>query len=147
MRRSAGIILVGKSAEGDDTILCLRLYRSWDLPKGGIEDGESTLEAALRETAEEVGITNITFPYGHISTVVMRGSAGAPKKTVTLFIGTTDQEPSIVPNPETGVAEQHACDWVTLDEAETMLHHYMRPCISWVRSVVAGSLRECLIDR
>ncbi len=30
--------------------------RHWDLPKGGIDPGESTLQAALRETREETGL-------------------------------------------------------------------------------------------
>lgn len=31
-------------------------YGSYGIPKGGIEDGESKLDAAIRETEEEVGI-------------------------------------------------------------------------------------------
>ena len=31
-------------------------YGSYGIPKGGIEDGESKLDAAIRETKEEVGI-------------------------------------------------------------------------------------------
>ena len=31
-------------------------YGSYGIPKGGIEDGESKLDAAIRETQEEVGI-------------------------------------------------------------------------------------------
>ena len=32
-------------------------YGSYGIPKGGIDDGESKLDAAIRETKEEVGIT------------------------------------------------------------------------------------------
>jgi 8-oxo-dGTP pyrophosphatase MutT (NUDIX family) len=32
-------------------------YSSYSIPKGGIEDGEATMEAAIRETLEETGIS------------------------------------------------------------------------------------------
>lgn len=36
----------------------------WGIPKGGCEEGESQLEAALRETVEETGLVlaNLNFP-------------------------------------------------------------------------------------
>ena len=41
----------------------LFIYRNdtWDLPKGKIEKGESTEEAAIREVEEETGIENLTI--------------------------------------------------------------------------------------
>ncbi len=33
----------------------------WEFPKGHIEEGESELETAARETKEETGITNLVF--------------------------------------------------------------------------------------
>lgn len=43
--------------EDRELLLCHVTGQShWDLPKGGIHDGESALEAALRETHEETGL-------------------------------------------------------------------------------------------
>lgn len=41
----------------------LAIYRNnrWDLPKGHVEPGESTPEAALREVQEECGVGNLTL--------------------------------------------------------------------------------------
>lgn len=41
----------------------LYIYRNgkWDLPKGKVEKGETTGEAALREVEEECGISNLTI--------------------------------------------------------------------------------------
>ena len=39
-----------------DELLMIRLRDKWDLPKGHVEAGESSLEAALREVEEECGI-------------------------------------------------------------------------------------------
>ena len=51
---SCGIVVLLESRE---LLLChVTGQRHWDLPKGGIEAGESALDAALRETHEETGL-------------------------------------------------------------------------------------------
>ncbi|MFN2451306.1 MAG: NUDIX hydrolase [Candidatus Dormibacteria bacterium] len=52
---SAGGVVVRRSGTGWDVCL-IRVGRSWSLPKGGIEAGESPAQAALREVAEETGL-------------------------------------------------------------------------------------------
>ena len=53
-RLSCGTVVVTEERE---LLLChVTGQRHWDLPKGGIHDGESPLEAALRETHEETGL-------------------------------------------------------------------------------------------
>lgn len=48
---SGGIIVFG------NTILLLRKYNGdWVLPKGKVEDGESMMQAAIREVYEEAGV-------------------------------------------------------------------------------------------
>jgi 8-oxo-dGTP pyrophosphatase MutT (NUDIX family) len=58
MRKSAGILFILNNKK---ILLCHPTNRSWMTsftpPKGGIEEGESILDAALRETKEEIGIT------------------------------------------------------------------------------------------
>lgn len=50
--RAAG----GVVTNGDGELLMIYLRRRWDLPKGHIEPGESSAEAACREVLEETGI-------------------------------------------------------------------------------------------
>lgn len=53
MKTSAGIVIT----DGKRILLGhVTGSRRYDLPKGGVEDGESVLDAALRETLEEFGI-------------------------------------------------------------------------------------------
>lgn len=43
----------------EQDILFIKRLGKWDLPKGKIENGESTEDAALREVEEETGISNL----------------------------------------------------------------------------------------
>ena len=53
-RLSCGIAVLAPSRE---LLLChVTGQRHWDLPKGGIETGETPRQAAIRETAEEAGL-------------------------------------------------------------------------------------------
>lgn len=63
--RSAASVLVLRHATGSDSgsdfrILLLHKPRkkdAWQLPQGGMEEGESVTEAAMRELKEEAGLT------------------------------------------------------------------------------------------
>ena len=59
---SCGIVLARETSEGWVTLM-LRAYRNWDFPKGVCEDGETPLETAIREVAEETGITSLSFDW------------------------------------------------------------------------------------
>ena len=53
-RLSCGVVIVNDAHE---LLLChVTGQNHWDLPKGGIDTGESPLQAALRETREETGL-------------------------------------------------------------------------------------------
>ena len=53
-RLSCGIVIFAPTRE---LLLChVTGQRHWDLPKGGINDGETPRQAAVRETAEEAGL-------------------------------------------------------------------------------------------
>lgn len=52
VRAAGGIV----TDDGGDMLLIRRNGR-WDLPKGKVESGETLLQAALRETLEETGIS------------------------------------------------------------------------------------------
>ncbi len=52
---------VVKNRDGD--ILLIHRRGFWDLPKGKIENGETTEEAAVREVEEETGLTNVKISH------------------------------------------------------------------------------------
>ncbi len=51
---AGGIIINNKQ----EIVIVNQNHDSWSLPKGHIDDGETSLEAAIREIYEETGITN-----------------------------------------------------------------------------------------
>ena len=53
-RLSCGVVILNRERE---LLLChVTGQNHWDLPKGGIDHGETPLEAAIRETREESGL-------------------------------------------------------------------------------------------
>lgn len=77
----------------------MRHHDRWDLPKGHVEDGESLLAAALRETEEETGIeasqiaVDPDFRF-EIEYRVNNSKRGGYDKQVTYFLGYI---PQVVP--------------------------------------------------
>ena len=67
--RAAGIIIF-KKIDDADKILVLKSKKGYDLPKGRLEPGESSLNCAVRETFEETGIDELDFyqMYFHLYT-------------------------------------------------------------------------------
>ena len=61
--------------------------KRWDLPKGGIDEGETPLQAALRETREEIGLD---FESSASSIRDLGNHAYIPKKDLHLFLLTVD---------------------------------------------------------
>jgi len=59
--KSAGIVLFRNDSDKNEFLLLNYPQGHWDFVKGKIEQSETPHKAALRETKEETGITNIEF--------------------------------------------------------------------------------------
>jgi bis(5'-nucleosidyl)-tetraphosphatase len=132
---SAGVIVVRETALGPRFLL-LRSYRYWDFPKGHVEQGESPLNAALRETREEAGIGELDFPWGEgfcetepyaHGKVARYYVARTPSPHVTLGI-----------NPDLGRPEHHEYRWVTAARAHALLNTRLRRVLGWAVAAMGG---------
>ncbi len=95
---SAGIVLVHK----DMVVLVKRPKGYWEIPKGHIEVGESSLSAAIRETIEETSIDNFKIVDGWKVTVTYEywWEKRKVKKSVDFYIGIVDDFVEPIPSKE-----------------------------------------------
>jgi 8-oxo-dGTP pyrophosphatase MutT (NUDIX family) len=131
---SAGIIIVRKERD-QWKYLFLRAYRNWDFPKGIVEEGEEPLEAARRETAEETGIKDLHFNWGHPFKETEPYSGG--KKVARYYLAETKTTEVVFSiNPEIGRSEHHEYRWVGFRELKDLAPHRLKDIIDWAHSVV-----------
>ena len=131
--RSAGAVVFRRTDRGP-RLLVLRAYKNWDFPKGLVEPGESPLDAAKREVAEETGLTDLEFPFGdaHKDTLPYAGG-----KVARYFLAETKQSDVKLPvSPELGRPEHHEWRWVSFDEAEELLPPRLAGVLDWARQML-----------
>jgi bis(5'-nucleosidyl)-tetraphosphatase len=130
--KSAGVIVFHRDSDGCRFLLLLsRLTKRplWEFPKGGVDEGESLAEAALRELQEETGMgaDDIRLVDGFEHREEYRFTSGRGdsrtlvRKEVTYFLAearTTEVELSA------HEASQYA--WLTLAEATRKLKYKAR---------------------
>jgi bis(5'-nucleosidyl)-tetraphosphatase len=134
-RKLAAGIAVFRRTEAGVRLLVLRAYRNWDFPKGMVEPGESELDAARRECAEETGLTELDFPFGdaHRDTVPYAGG-----KVARYFVAETQSAAITLPvSSELGRPEHHEWRWVSFDEAEALLPPRLAGVLDWVRQTLS----------
>ncbi|MDW7773888.1 MAG: NUDIX domain-containing protein [Desulfobulbaceae bacterium] len=134
MQLAAGIIIMRRAGE-QKLYLILRAYNYWDFPKGEIKAGETPFEAALRETEEETGLKNLSFPWGRIykETEPYRGGK---KKARYYLAETTEANVRFSVNPEIGRPEHHEFRWLTSADLKNITGDRLHPVIDWARQII-----------
>lgn len=119
--RAAGIV-VFKQFEDSDKVLILKSKKGYDLPKGRLENNESSLNCAIRETLEETGISDLDFYNGTSSVIIDK---------CQMYTAKTTQEPNIVKNPDTNELEHLGYKWVEPHVAIDILPGYLSAAVKW----------------
>jgi bis(5'-nucleosidyl)-tetraphosphatase len=136
MRRSkfsAGAVVLRPAGEGWRYLL-LRVFRTWDFPKGGVEAGEVPLQAAIREVEEETALTVLDFRWGELYRETAPYSGG---KVARYYVAASPEgEVSLPINPELGRPEHHEFRWVHHAEAKRLLPPRLQPVLEWVHELV-----------
>lgn len=119
----------------------------WSIPKGKVEENETFLEGALRETYEETnldlsGSTDFDiFPmlgvnYGHKKKIVYP-FLYLEKRDSKFNWGEQELKcNSNVPAERGGFPEMDGYKWVTLDEARDLLHETQVACIDKILETI-----------
>ncbi len=134
VKRSAGLVVM---RQFDDQWRCLvlRAYRNWDFPKGLPEPGEELLHAAMRETTEETGLSELELPWGEDYRETEPYSRG---KVARLYLALSNQgDVSLPVNAELGRPEHHEFRWASFDRAQELLPPRVWPILQWAQDVVA----------
>ena len=129
---SAGIIVFHRAPDGCRFLLLLsRLTKRplWEFPKGGVDEGETVLEAALRELEEETGLaaTDVSLCEGFQHKEDYRFTSGKGdervliRKAVTYFLAEAK-------HTEVRLSAHEASDyvWLPLPEALTKVRYAAR---------------------
>ena len=105
-----------------------------DIPKGVCDPGEDTLTAALRETEEEAGLTDLLFPFGHINECF---------DSLYTYIAFTKQDVTIRPNPSSGITEHTGYEWMDLESAKNAgWCPYLKNSVDWALFYIKNYLEQ-----
>ena len=128
-KRSFGVVPVVLEPDGSKVFLILRAYRNWDFPKGGADEGESPLAAAMRELEEETGISESDLEWGEVS---MDTAPYAGGKVATYFLARIQKQEITLPiSAELGRPEHDEYRWADSTEARSLLPLRLIPILDW----------------
>jgi 8-oxo-dGTP pyrophosphatase MutT (NUDIX family) len=130
--RSAGVIPYRRGDDQGPLYLVLHSATvrnpraKWEFPKGGVEPGETTREAAAREFHEETALVNWSFRDGFERslsyTYIRRGRKIV--KTVTYFLVEVGDDTPLARSPEhMEDPSGHWHRWGNFEQISTLLYH------------------------
>lgn len=133
-KRSFGIVPVAIEQDGSLLFLILRSFKNWDFPKGGADEGETPVAAAIREMKEETGILQFDLMWGEKS---MDTGIYAGGKVASYFLARVEKQELMLPvSEELGRPEHDEFRWVTNREARDLLSQRLIPILDWSVSIV-----------
>ena len=115
VEKSAGGVVL-REIEGVTHALVIRdPYRNWGLPKGHLEDDETSAAAALREVAEETGLKDLRLGRELVTIDWYFRAQGAQIHKFTTFYLMYSDAGEAIPQKDEGISD---CLWVPLAEAD-----------------------------
>lgn len=120
IERSAGGVVV-RVIGGEPKILVIRdPYQNWGLPKGHLENGERTGDAAMREVREETGLQDLVLGQELASIDWYFRAGGKLVHKFCAFYLMTSEAGDPQPEAAEGISE---CVWLPLPEAAARISY------------------------
>ena len=118
--QSAGGVVINRNGM---VLVVNQRGNSWSLPKGHVEEGETPLQAAIREIEEESGVTDLEFvkelgTYQRFKLGVQSEDDTSELKTITIFLFRTKSDFLMPSDPDNPQAR-----WVERDQVAELLTH------------------------
>jgi ADP-ribose pyrophosphatase YjhB (NUDIX family) len=118
VEKSAGGVVVRKLGDTPHALIIRDPYRNWGLPKGHLEGGESSQEAALREVREETGLEDLRLGPELVTIDWYFRAKGMEIHKFTTFYLMYSESGEPVPEAGEGIT---ACEWIPLSEADVRI--------------------------
>lgn len=137
VERSAGGVVL-RWFDGVPSVLLIRdPYRNWGLPKGHLEEGEDTQQAAVREVSEETGLDQLEVG-PEVGTInwFFRRRGTLVHKFCTFFLMRSTQGDAI-PEVGEGITE---CVWLPFPDAiERLTYENARETLKNVQELLQSA--------
>lgn len=106
----------GVVADDAQNVLMIFRRERWDLPKGHIDAGEDALSAAVREIAEETGVSGLKFVTELCNTLHAYNVYGKWELKRTYWFGFETLQTATQPQTEEDIQTAQWCSAVEVDE-------------------------------
>lgn len=142
---AAGVFLVRKNGT---LLICHPTNHAadfWSIPKGKLDENETPLAAAIRETFEE---SNISLLFNEKNIVALEAvNYGHKKKMLYPFVFLESKSENMnwdlfdvkcnsnVPLDRGGFPEMDAFKWVPIEEARPLLHETQAACLDKIKAL------------
>jgi predicted NUDIX family NTP pyrophosphohydrolase len=141
MKQSAGLLIYRQG----DTLEVLLVHPSgnynrrapWGIPKGLLDEGESLLDAAVRETREETGVRIVNAADKTLeSTVQSLGHIDYTRSRKRVHAFAVEAPAGVAPHPASWEVDR--VEFLPIEEAERLMHpdqkSFLTRLVDWLNS-------------